>query len=303
MFEMDDLLWLQFNRQKIESLVKKLREETTIMFSEKTGYGVLNGLEVSAQIIPDLTVKISSGVFYLPSGIRVNVESVNSLSVIPDISTGFKGIVYVDKEGVVSYLSGVGTEAIAGSRTYTISTNAVATDTFTIQGVEFVAVASEPTGSQFIVGEDAATTATNLTAALSANEIISADFDCTVEGSVITLTEKIAGNGDTPEESTKTGTIEIENGIAITSVPAASSSTYPDAPENAITIAYIVADAGATFIDSNCITGNITPFGLNVPGDIEISNKNNGIILTSPAGTRYRISVQDEGDLLSTSLE
>jgi len=118
---------------------------------------------------------------------------------------------------------------VAGSIAYTITTNAVADDTVTIGGVVFTAVASGATGDQFDVGADTTATATNLTTALNANTTIKADYTATSANNVITLTEKIAGGGDTPTAATYTGTVVISSGTATTSsAPTSASITAPD---------------------------------------------------------------------------
>lgn len=110
--------------------------------------------------------------------------------------------------------------SVAGARTYTITTNAVAADTFTVAGVTLTAVASGATTTQFNVGADVAATAVNVAAKLNANTTITAKYTATANSGAITLTEKYAGLGNTPGEATTTGTMAVTNGAATTSTAA-----------------------------------------------------------------------------------
>lgn len=112
------------------------------------------------------------------------------------------------------------TRKVAGQNTYTITTNAEDNDTVTFDGVTLTA------GTDFQVGDDAAATATNLASVMDANATISAIYKVTVEGAVITVTEKNAGAGNTPGAMTTSGTIVISAGTATTS----STSTGTETP-------------------------------------------------------------------------
>lgn len=104
-----------------------------------------------------------------------------------------------------------GTAAVAGSNTYTVSTNFVSTDTVTFSGVTLTA------GTDFNVGADAAASAGNLATALAGKSAISSIYNVTSSGAVITVTEKVAGGGNTPGSMTTTGTGVITAGTATTS--------------------------------------------------------------------------------------
>lgn len=193
--------------------------------TEKTGYGVATGLVVSAQDTPDMTVKSSGGVVYLPNGDRFAIDAVETIEIAdPDPSAARVDIVYVDTNGDVTYLEcPPTTPAVAGSKALTVATNAVATDTATVIAVAFTAVAADPAANQFVPGADAAATAVTLGAAIAANATIAAKYDVGVVGAVITLTEKVPGMGDTPADATFTGTLAITNGAAVTS----AAAVYP----------------------------------------------------------------------------
>ena len=103
------------------------------------------------------------------------------------------------------------TVAVAGKNTYTITTNAAASDTVAFGGVTLTA------GTDFNVGDTIAATATNLAAALASKTAISDVYNVTVDGAAITITEKTPAGGDTPGAMTVTGTIVISAGTATTS--------------------------------------------------------------------------------------
>jgi hypothetical protein len=104
-----------------------------------------------------------------------------------------------------------GTVSVAGENTYTVSTNAVDTDTVTFDGVTLTF------GTDVVAGDTEAETATNIAAALAANSTINATYNVTVDEAVITVTEKTAGGGNTPGAMTTTGTLAITAGTATTS--------------------------------------------------------------------------------------
>ncbi len=110
-----------------------------------------------------------------------------------------------------------GTVSVAGQNTYTVSTNAVDTDTVTFGGVTLTF------GTDIAVGSTVAETATNIAAALAANNTINAIYNMTVDGAVITVAEKTAGGGNTPGAMTTTGTLAITAGTATQSATRAET--------------------------------------------------------------------------------
>jgi phage tail sheath gpL-like len=71
----------------------------------------------------------------------------------------------------------------------------VATDTVTVNGTVFTAVASNPTNNQFVVGGSQAITAANFAAAVEASTtaIIANNVSASASGAVITLTSEETG--------------------------------------------------------------------------------------------------------------
>lgn len=93
------------------------------------------------------------------------------------------------------------------SKTYTITTNAVEGDTLTLLNQTFTF------GTDFSAGEDENSTAIAIADALRANETIGNNYDVKLSNATITLTEKIAGNGQ-PGDIEYTGTLVVSNGRA-----------------------------------------------------------------------------------------
>lgn len=151
-------------------------------------------------------------------------------------------------------LFSLGAARVAGSRTFPITTNAVAGDTVTIAGVTFTAVSSGATGTQFNVGATIAVTAANIATALNSNATVSTTYLATADSSgTITLTEKKAGYGNNPAAATKTGTIVFGTGTAITSVPTwfkltssnGVASMTTAAPTQDLTVDSVLAEGNA----------------------------------------------------------
>lgn|GEM_PF-313183 len=111
-------------------------------------------------------------------------------------------------------MEAVTTPAVAGSNTYTVSTNFVSSDTVAF-GTETLTA-----GTDFNVGADAAASAGNLATALAGKTSISSIYNVTASGAVITITEKSAGGGNTPGSMTATGTGVITAGTPTQSQPA-----------------------------------------------------------------------------------
>jgi len=106
------------------------------------------------------------------------------------------------------------TPAVAGSNTYTVSTNFVSSDTVAF-GAETLTA-----GTDYNVGADAAASAGNLATALAGKTSINSIYTVTASGAVITITEKSAGGGNTPGSMTVTGTGVITAGTPTQSQPA-----------------------------------------------------------------------------------
>lgn len=135
------------------------------------------------------------------------------------------------------WTNAAGAAAVAGARTYTVTTNFAADDTLVVGGVTYTAKSSGATGDQFNIGATIAETVTNIKTVLAADTDITGTWNVTNSGATFTLTEKVPGGGDTPAAATTTGTGVVTSG-------AATTSTAVDA----------VAVTGAKFITSNTST-------------------------------------------------
>lgn len=119
-----------------------------------------------------------------------------------------------------------GVSRVAGTRTYTVTTNVAANDTITIDGVTFTAVATSPTGNQFLVGSTIAASITNLVTIMAKNVTISSRYTITSNATTFTLTETIAGSGYTPSTATVVGTGVITSATATVSSAGTGTFTF-----------------------------------------------------------------------------
>lgn len=75
--------------------------------TEKTSYGVISGLGVTAQGTPNMTVAIASGVAYMANGTRYAPSAVASQSVNAANATNPRiDIIYLSSAGAITYLAG-----------------------------------------------------------------------------------------------------------------------------------------------------------------------------------------------------
>ena len=87
------------------NLVNAINELLT-QIKEKTSYGVVSGLEVTAQDEPDMTVNVSSGIIYMQDGERFEVEAGTKAVEEADADNPRKDIIYVNSTGEITYLAG-----------------------------------------------------------------------------------------------------------------------------------------------------------------------------------------------------
>jgi TolA-binding protein len=94
---------------EIEELEDELEheiEKLKIMLVEKTSYGVLSGLEVTAQVVPDMTVNVAEGTIYMQNGDRFEVDTDVITVDTADTTNARKDIIYVNSTGEITYLAG-----------------------------------------------------------------------------------------------------------------------------------------------------------------------------------------------------
>lgn len=138
------------------------------------------------------------------------------------------------------------------------------------------------------------------------------DMSFVVQGVVDTTapyTPVGAGGIEARLKATDSGTT-TEHGIAI--VPGTNSSDIMTSEPLAFYVNSDMDTHGATgFVGNVGSNGNwnisdtfsaTPPSELSVKGDVEVTESANGVILKSPNGTRYRITVDDSGNLTTTSL-
>lgn len=94
------------------NLVAAINELLT-QIKEKTSYGVVSGLEVTAQDEPDMTVNVSEGIIYMQDGERFEVEAGTIAVEEADAENPRIDIIYINGTGEVSYMPGMIAEAEA----------------------------------------------------------------------------------------------------------------------------------------------------------------------------------------------
>ena len=96
--------------QKLKTIATNLVDainELLMQIKEKTSYGVVSGLEVTAQGEPDMTVNVSSGIIYMQDGKRFEVEAGTKAVEEADADNSRIDIIYINGTGVVSYMQGI----------------------------------------------------------------------------------------------------------------------------------------------------------------------------------------------------
>lgn len=129
--------------------------------------------------------------------------------------------------------------------------NSKQADTFTVNGIVFTANTSVSSDSKFIIGVDENVTASNLAITLNSNTAINSFYQATVTNNIITLTEKEAGNKNTPSLGTTTGIMKVTNGTIVvsnTTVP-----IVPSVPTGGLLLAELQIDKGITVIQNSNI--------------------------------------------------
>ena len=100
---------LQRLETKATNLVDAINE-LLMQIKEKTSYGVVSGLTVTAQGVPDMSVNVSSGVIYMQDGERFEVVADTMNVIEADADNPRIDIIYINGIGVVSYYPGTAAE-------------------------------------------------------------------------------------------------------------------------------------------------------------------------------------------------
>lgn len=140
---------------------------------------------------------------------------------LPSITIAFKSTsataIERSQRGIIAMILRETSLTTAGQTTNTITTNFVANDTLTFDGITFKATAAVQDATDFEVGATIAATATNIATALNANSTVNATYTAAAANGVITITEKTAGGGNTPGSITVSGTGAITTSSTTTS--------------------------------------------------------------------------------------
>lgn len=229
------------------------------------------------RLVNDEAVTVASGAFQTAKTSNIDIASA----------------VVSDSDGnVLTRLTSAPSAAVAGARTYTVTTNAVAGDTLTIDTVVLTAHASITSATQFAVGASIADTITNIQTAIEANSTLSAKYTVTKTSTTFTLTETTAGGGNTPTTATYTGTLVVTSGTAITSVAGITSGQFYITTAGAGTVN--TSYNGKTLIISyyyEDATGlSIHSLEDSVPGNCEVRHR----IITDEMddGNRYEVNIR-----------
>lgn len=227
---------------------------TQVQFVEKTGYGIHSGLDTTQQDTPDMTVAVSDGIRYLSDGTRQAVTGNAALAVdTPDAAKDRIDLIYVDADGVLRYIAGdIDIDAVAGARSYTFTVNAAEDDTLALDGETFTAIRTTPSTDEYNIGATLALTATAIYNALILNTDITDLYDVTnPSDGVITITEKVAGGGNTPGAIACVGSIDITSGT-----PTASAAVVAGTMTYTITDRAELADTFGVYGETmTCVNG------------------------------------------------
>lgn len=228
--------------EKLNQGTAALLEQNNLYHVEATGYGIVSGCEPS---INGLTVTVSAGVIHTADGRRVEVPEQSITLDAADATKPRIDLVYMDASSgaLLKKAGNLGTSAVAGSSTYTITTNFVSGDTVEFDGVTFTCTDSTTDATNFAVGSDIATSAANLTSALNQNGYTNLVWEFSSSDATVTIKEVIAGDGNTPPSMTTTGTGVITLTSTVSSV---SEENYVPAVEGVITVAEVRVDGNST---------------------------------------------------------
>ena len=223
------------------------------------------------------TKKVAAGAVQLTKTANIIVDSVNVVT-----AAGLP----------LTRLTSAPTTAVAGARTYTVGTNAVANDTMTIDGVTFTATSSTTNATSFAVGASIADTITNIQTAIEANSMLSAKYTVTKTTTTFTLTETVAGGGNTPATATYTGTLVITSGTATTSVSGLGAAQFYVTSEGAVQLHSSLngTDVTASYYYTDSTGLAIHSLEDSVPGNCEVRHR----IITDEMedGKRYELNIR-----------
>lgn len=111
----------EVTQAELDAVTSQLAEKALqTHLTEKTGYGVVSGLGVTAQSTPDMSVSVAAGTGYRADGTRFNFPSAVTLpATAADATNPRIDIVYVSTAGVRTYLAGTAAATPAAPATPT----------------------------------------------------------------------------------------------------------------------------------------------------------------------------------------
>ena len=95
--------------QNLETIATNLVDainELLTQIKEKTSYGVVSGLNVTAQDVPNMTVNVAEGTIYMQNGDRFEVVADTMNVIEADVDNPRIDIIYINGIGLVSYYPG-----------------------------------------------------------------------------------------------------------------------------------------------------------------------------------------------------
>lgn len=220
-----------------------------------------NGMKIIAEPF-NVTVPEAKEVFLdIPNGGAFNkvlkVYDVSGTSKVPmtEVQTAptVKGTYQVD----------AGNAPIAGSMTYTVTTNAAASDTITIEGQKYTFTSTSPGAKEIAVGATIKDTIANIVSVCAKDATINDSFTASSTDTTFTLTENSAGNGKTPSKITTTGTLAITSGTATQSKAGAGIAIKFSDEDKGKAVQYqfdYTASSGKTIEIKNAMMGTAPVF-------------------------------------------
>lgn len=93
---------------RLDAVDTQLAQKASLAeLTEKTSYGVVSGLGVTAQASPNMTVIVATGVIWMAAGTRFAPTANNALAITAADATNPRiDIIYINSSGVIAYLAG-----------------------------------------------------------------------------------------------------------------------------------------------------------------------------------------------------
>lgn len=162
-----------------------------------------------------------------------------------------------------TYQVDAGNAAVAGSCTYALTTQFAAGDTVTVEGQTFTAVTANPGANEFVIGSTIADSITNLVNLINSTPAINTVYTATKTFTDFTLTEILAGGGNTPSAITVSGTGVITSSTPTTSTAGSTLHINFATVDEGLAIQYqydYIVNTGKTVEIKNAMMGSAPVF-------------------------------------------